>query len=100
MACGDCMDQIGSQGANPMKHIVAACGVLLLTACSGAGEIAVDKVKQVNDEYATVMREAPCSIPTGAVPRNFNPTDVYAIGMLCGWGPYLKVPEAITIPAP
>ncbi len=83
-----------------MKQIATACVVLLLTACSGASEIAVDKVKQVNDEYATVMREAPCSIPTGAVPRNFNPTDVYAIGMLCGWGPYLKVPEAITIPAP
>ncbi len=100
MACGRRVDQIGSEGADTMKQIATACAVLLLTACSGAGEIAVDKVKQVNDEYATVMREAPCSIPTGAVPRNFNPTDVYAIGMLCGWGPYLKVPEAITIPAP
>lgn len=73
-----------------MRQIATVCVALLLVACEGAGTIAVDKVKQVNDEYATVMREAPCSIPTGAVPRNFNDQDVRAIGQLCGWGPYLK----------
>ncbi len=81
-----------------MKQIVTLCAIALLAGCSGAGEIAIDKVKQANDEYATVMREAPCSIPTGAVPRNFGESEVYAIGVLCGWGPYLRDPQALAVP--
>ena len=76
-----------------MKYIPIFCAALMLSACAGSGEELVTKVKQTNDEYATIMREAPCSIPTGAVPRNFNEADVRAIGFLCGWGPYLKEAE-------
>ena len=85
-------------GAQQAIKQLAICLLLGLTACEGSSDRLANRVKQVNDEYATLMKQAPCTIPNGALPRNANQQEFYAVAWLCGWGQYLREPEAIAVP--